>query len=716
MLHRQDKLIIPVLRRLVTMLRKLSAILLTMMVLVCAIPLAAVAEIAPPATLGAPEHFGVTPYYGSAVNFNLSAPDDLRAYIEKRAADDPENKQTFSVYFQVDYKIDNGSWHHTAEWDSPKTVPDAIDSLYFTFVNEKDYNGNGSWPMTTLFPEDEALKAFHESGYEYLKSHSITFRARFTQSFDYGETFVLSPWSKEFILSSNTKADYNRMINHAPQLVSAELGATPSGEPYFNIRLAPPPGDILDLHSISSGSMRTEVWMRRAGDKDFKCIDYEWAGYELLYIEASDYFSVDGTEQSYDAEGYEIKVRYALDLRQYKQSGYADNSSNVDIYSPFSNVISRNMPAWSNTSQWAEGEVQKAVNNGLYPDKLQGADLTRPITRAEFAAVALKLYEAISGKTADPAPSNTFTDTQDSDVLKAFALDIVAGVGNKKFAPDDYVNREQAATMLTRVYKKLNWEGWTLDGDGAYTKHSLDNEGMSPFTDDAKISDWAKPSVYFMAKYEIIKGVAGNNFAPKNTTTEEEAAGYANATREQALVISNRTYEKVDKIQDGGPVTTTQTQPAQPPQANNGSVTGTWVLGTLSGGTFNAATGKYEGGASGLGQYYTFKPDGSYTALVKWSNTMFFSGKYSVNNGKLTLTDRVCEESNDDGATWSAKETLPDTSAYFTAGADDSGKYLLIGEEGAAPPLEDKKNAMKYKLTAGDAGNASNVGGNGKKN
>jgi len=411
------------------------------------------------------------------------------------------------------------------------------------------------------------------------------------------------------------------------------------------------------------------------------------ASWEYIKVDARDYF--DSGKQSYDEESYEIKIRYALDMKNYKQS---DQSGT--IYGPFSKVISHNMPAWSAASQWATGEVQKAVDNGLYPEKLQGADLTRPITRAEFAAVALKLYEALSGTTAAPAPENTFTDTRDTDVLKAYALDIVAGVGNNKFAPDDYVNREQSATMLTRVYKKLKWEGWTLAADSTYTKHSLDNKGVPPFADDAQISDWAKPSVYFMAKYEIIKGLGDNKFAPKNTTSAEVAAGYANATREQALAISNRTFEKAGIIQDGGPVTGNTEQPAQ---TSSDSIVGSWVLGDLTGGTFNRATGKYEGGATGLGQLYTFRADGTYTALVIWSNTMFFTGKYSLKDGKLVLTERFVEESNDGGKTWSAKEALPDSGSYYTIGTDESGKYLLIGEEGAALPLVDKKNAMKYK-------------------
>jgi hypothetical protein len=38
----------------------------------------------------------------------------------------------------------------------------------------------------------------------------------------------------------------------------------------------------------------------------------------------------------------------------------------------------------------------------------------------------------------------------------------------------------------------------------------------------------------------IINGVGDNKFAPKNVTSAEEAVGYANATREQAIIIATR--------------------------------------------------------------------------------------------------------------------------------------------------------------------------------
>ena len=218
-------------------------------------------------------------------------------------------------------------------------------------------------------------------------------------------------------------------------------------------------------------------------------------------------------------------------------------------------------------NSWAIPELTKAQSKGLIPNSLRNADLTKSITRAEFAAVGVKLYEALSQKTANPAPANTFKDTQDTDVLKAYALDIVAGMDGGRYEPNVLLSREQAAAMLARVYKKIKWEDWNLQNDSSYTKHSLDNKDVNKFADDANISEWAKPSVYFMVKYEIIVGIdkTRNLFAPKNTNSAEEAKGYANATREQALAISIRMFEKFNEIKDGGPVTPKPATPTDKP-------------------------------------------------------------------------------------------------------------------------------------------------------
>ncbi|MCL2059135.1 MAG: S-layer homology domain-containing protein [Oscillospiraceae bacterium] len=194
-------------------------------------------------------------------------------------------------------------------------------------------------------------------------------------------------------------------------------------------------------------------------------------------------------------------------------------------------------------SDWAMEELRKAADMGLVPDSLKGQDLTRPITRAEFAAVSVKTYEALSGTAAVPATANPFTDTADAEVLKALNVGITVGISANLFDPGALLDREQAATMLTRVYKRIALDGWSMQADSRYT---LQYTKPGLFADDANISDWAKDSVYFMAANEIIKGMGGNTFAPKNMTREQEASGYANATREQALLIAVRMLENAD--------------------------------------------------------------------------------------------------------------------------------------------------------------------------
>ena len=68
-----------------------------------------------------------------------------------------------------------------------------------------------------------------------------------------------------------------------------------------------------------------------------------------------------------------------------------------------------------------------------------------------------------------PAVNNPFKDTKDVEVLKAYNIGVTDGTAPDKFSPDLYLNREQAATMLTRVFKKVALAGWTLQTDSQFT-------------------------------------------------------------------------------------------------------------------------------------------------------------------------------------------------------------------------------------------------------
>jgi len=169
-------------------------------------------------------------------------------------------------------------------------------------------------------------------------------------------------------------------------------------------------------------------------------------------------------------------------------------------------------------------------------------DYTQPITRAEFAGVVVRTYESLSKSAALPAVVNPFTDTRDLDVLKAFNTGLMVGVSATLFNPNVLLNREQAATALTRVFKRATMPGWSFESDADYPLVYTRPPG---FADDERISNWAKEGVYFMAANGIIEGVGGNMFAPRAVTSDEEARGYAAATREQALAIAVRMIENL---------------------------------------------------------------------------------------------------------------------------------------------------------------------------
>jgi len=195
-----------------------------------------------------------------------------------------------------------------------------------------------------------------------------------------------------------------------------------------------------------------------------------------------------------------------------------------------------------NASSWAKADLAKAGELGLIPAVLKDADFTKPITRAEFAAVAVKVFENLTGEATTPSSPGTFTDTREIEVLKAHNTGLMVGITDTTFGPQIPLNRETAATALTRVLKRAYIPDWSFATDGNF---KLNYTKPAAFADDAQISGWAKDSVYFMAANDIIKGMGENKFAPRAITTAEQAANYAVATREQAIIIGLRLVENL---------------------------------------------------------------------------------------------------------------------------------------------------------------------------
>lgn len=195
----------------------------------------------------------------------------------------------------------------------------------------------------------------------------------------------------------------------------------------------------------------------------------------------------------------------------------------ADEYVSFSTYCSDE--PWQRCAGWAREQMKTAYEQGLIPDCLLGRDLTKTITRSEFAAAAVALYENLNG--GQPAPDyvgdSPFSDTDDADVLKAYSLGVVKGTGAGTFSPDGLLSREQACTMLGRVCELVRTGSV---GDGSVLYHG----GAQPFSDDGGIASYAKNYIYFFAGEGVLTGPGDGSFQPG-----------VNMDRQSALKVSAET-------------------------------------------------------------------------------------------------------------------------------------------------------------------------------
>jgi len=323
---------------------------------------------------------------------------------------------------------------------------------------------------------------------------------------------------------------------------SIELKHNDDGIPYFEAQVYFPQS-VLDLDSEAPGG-GSVFWDYSVKVDDGAWSEYGGGGYINVYTGGEDgeaavsagAFPItfdptdEGSLTTVDIKSHQYSYRIRVYYDYYE--GWPDIQP---IYSPVSNVVTIGSGSfYSDASSWAEPELKKANEYGLIPEILNGADMTKPITREEFCELAVLLYEKVTGITATPASVNPFTDTANTQILKAYALGITTGTSTTTFSPKTLINREQCATMLFRAIKAI-----APDADYSIA-------GVKDFPDQKYISSWAVEATKYMSKQGIIKGDTAGNFMPKATTTAQTAAGYGMATREAAVLMTVRTYDTMD--------------------------------------------------------------------------------------------------------------------------------------------------------------------------
>ncbi len=487
---------------------------------------------------------------------------------------------------QVDFRVDDGPWQHKADWDKPgyknpesdnfsfivNTGYYAVEDIHYLNLNSSKVPEFMKGYVNESHDEGGKYMGYYLQGWNANEDHTFTYRYRYYVDYlpegSSTEKRAFSEWSDTGSFGKGGHHDHEvsepaslgapvlslgeavEQFNYDPDTYE-NLGSVGYANARFYVDY---PISVFEAY-LTSYTYRSAFYMGGESYNVDYIFQYRKPGGEWTDEDPDSYIR-DGYHLSeakiYPGETVEFRLKvkagtYIYDYDPVIES-YKYIPGNV-IESPVSNVVkvtfgdSEPGPEYTyNCSSWAVEELAEAVSKDIIPDCLKDADLTQKISRSEFAAVTVKVFESLTGTTAEPAAKNPFTDTSDPEVLKAYNVGVTDGKNSKGdlFGPNDKLTREQAATMLTRVWKKVNYSGWTLKNDAEFDSQFKQAYTMpEKFKDDDKISPWAYDSVYFMAANHIVEGSNGT-FKPRATTSAEQAVGFAQATREQALVIALR--------------------------------------------------------------------------------------------------------------------------------------------------------------------------------
>lgn len=160
-------------------------------------------------------------------------------------------------------------------------------------------------------------------------------------------------------------------------------------------------------------------------------------------------------------------------------------------------------------SKWAEASFQEAMENELVPEYMKIGYMTDNITREQFCDLIFLLLKRQNNHDETFNVEVNFKDTKNENVNYLVKRNIIMGKSKINFAPNDFLTREEAATILCR---SLDYLGFNLP-------ENID----CLFVDDTAISEWAKDSVYKVSNLGIMIGMGENTFSPQQTFSKEQA-------------------------------------------------------------------------------------------------------------------------------------------------------------------------------------------------
>lgn len=162
------------------------------------------------------------------------------------------------------------------------------------------------------------------------------------------------------------------------------------------------------------------------------------------------------------------------------------------------------------SSEWATDYILECMEFGFLED-VSELNYKEPITREKFCEIVYNMLDKTMDIKWQKVSPNPFRDTFNEKVFSLRLEGIINGKGDYTFAPDDYLTREEAATILIRTAQFM---GIGMP-ENAYDSKVYD--------DEKDISDWAFASVHYCRKLDVMVGTSETEFSPKETYTAEQA-------------------------------------------------------------------------------------------------------------------------------------------------------------------------------------------------
>ncbi|WP_099192795.1 S-layer homology domain-containing protein [Tepidibacter mesophilus] len=159
-------------------------------------------------------------------------------------------------------------------------------------------------------------------------------------------------------------------------------------------------------------------------------------------------------------------------------------------------LVSKNVES----SNWYDSYIEAAASHGVIKESDKDSDFTKAITREEMAVMIIRSlgYDALAKDIeGDLKGFKPFDDVNKNSghILIAKDMDIINGMGNRKFEPQNTATRAQAAAMLTRLEEKVNSKINELHGFYAISSYAQfekikDNNDLKNF--DSMSFGWSR--------------------------------------------------------------------------------------------------------------------------------------------------------------------------------------------------------------------------------